>query len=210
MHEDVKGLICEVGRRIWMRGFVAANDGNISVKVDDNRIITTPTGVSKGFMTPEMMVMVDLEGTVIEGSRRPSSELRMHLRVYRERPDVHAVVHTHAPQASAFAIARQSLETRTMAEAAVMLGNVPLAPFAMPSTEEVPDSITPYLKDHNVILLANHGVITLGEDLITAYYRMESVELFAGISLSARMLGGGVELSDEQLQRLYQIFKCQG
>ncbi|UII55518.1 class II aldolase/adducin family protein [Cytobacillus spongiae] len=203
---EAKKLICEIGRRIYNKNFVAANDGNISVKCGPNTIWTTPTGVSKGFMTPDMMVKMDLGGKVISGKMKPSSEVKMHLRVYNENPEVNAVVHAHPPVATSFAIAGINLEKPISPEAVVLLGTVPVAPYATPGTQEVPDSIAPYCKDHNAVLLANHGALTWGRDLIEAYYRMESLEHYALMHMySNNIINKANELSCTQIDDLIQI-----
>ena len=142
--QEEREAVCRVGRLLYDRGYVAANDGNISVKVAENRLLITPSGVSKGRMTPEMLLVTDMDGTVIEGDRHPSSEGKMHLEVYRGRPDVNAVVHAHPPVSTAFAVCRRGLETPYLSELVVGLGQVPCTPsFAMLSTEEVPESVRP-------------------------------------------------------------------
>ncbi len=165
--KDIKEQICEIGRRIYDRGMVASNDGNISVKIADNEILCTPTGVSKGYMTPDCICRIDSAGNVLESNAgyHPSSEMKMHLRVYEKRKDAKAVVHTHAGYATCFAINGRPLNRPVTSEAVVMLGCVPLAPFATPSTNEVPDSIEPYLENWDAVLLENHGALTWSEDL---------------------------------------------
>ena len=194
---------CRVGKLRDERGYVAANDGNISVKVGEDRLLITPYGVSKGRMTPEMLLVTDLDGNVLEGDRHPSSEGKMHLEVYRGRPDVNAVVHAHPPVATAFAVCRRGLETPYLSELVAGLGQVPCTTsFAMLSTEEVPESVRPYLEDHNALLLANHGALAWGGDLWEAFDRLETVEHTAKIVLNARLLGGGVPLTEEEVERL--------
>lgn len=208
---EAKKLICEIGRRIYNKNFVAANDGNISVKVGPNTIWTTPTGVSKGFMTPDMMVKMDLSGKVIAGKMKPSSEVKMHLRVYNENPEVNAVVHAHPPVATSFAIAGINLDKPVSPEAVVLLGTVPVAPYATPGTQEVPDSIAPYCKDYNAVLLANHGALTWGADLIQAYYRMESLEHYALMLMySNNIINKANELSCSQISDLINIRESMG
>lgn len=204
---EIKREICEIGKRIYTKGFVAANDGNITVKVNDNEFWATPTGVSKGYMTPDMLIKVDANGKVLEGTWKPSSELKMHLRVYKERPDVRAVVHAHPPTATGFAIARIPLEKYTMPEAVIFLGTVPIAEYGTPSTDEIPDAVSKYLINHDAVLLENHGALTVGHDLTAAYFKMETLEFFAKISLVARQLGGEKELSCEQVGKLMEIRK---
>ena len=195
--------VCRVGKLLYDRGYVAANDGNISVKVGEDRLLITPSGVSKGRMTPEMLLVTDLNGNVIEGDRHPSSEGKMHLEVYRGRTDVRAVVHAHPPVSTAFAVCRRGLETPYLSELVAGLGKVPCTPsFAMLSTEEVPEGVRPYLADHNALLLANHGVLAWGSDLWEAFDRLETVEHTAKIVLNARLLGGGVPLTEEEVARL--------
>ena len=150
--EQAKEAIIEIGKRMFAKGFVAANDGNISVKVSDNTLWSTPTLVSKGYMTEDMLVKVDLDGNILEGSLKPSSELKMHLRVYKENPDVYAVTHAHPPVATAFAIAGIALDQAILPEAVVNLGVVPVTKYASPGTKEVPDSIAPFCKTHNGVL----------------------------------------------------------
>ncbi len=202
--EDVLEEICEVGRRLYNKNFVAANDGNISVKVGENEIWATPTGVSKGFLTPDMLVKVDMEGNVLEGTWKVTSELLMHLRVYKERPDVNAVVHAHPPYATTFAVCGIPLDKYIIPESILILGHVPIARYGTPGTQEVPDAVAEVIKDCDAILLENHGALTCGHDLFSAYYKMESLEFYAQISFNARFLGGARELSDENLRKLME------
>ena len=204
--QEEREAVCRVGRLLYDRGYVAANDGNISVKVAENRLLITPSGVSKGRMTPEMLLVTDMDGTVIEGDRHPSSEGKMHLEVSRGRPDVNAVVHAHPPVSTAFAVCRRGLEAPYLSELVVGLGQVPCTPsFAMLSTEEVPESVRPYLADHNALLLANHGALAWGGDLWEAFDRLETVEHTAKIVLNAQLLGGGVPLTEEEVERLQSL-----
>ena len=167
--------ICDVCHKMWQQSWVAANDGNISVKLDDGTFLCTPTGVSKSFITEDMILRVDQELNVLEGSMKPSSEMKMHLRCYKEREDVRAVVHAHPPTATGYAVAGKSLDEYSMIETVIAIGSIPLTPYGTPSTYEVPDAIAPYLAKHDVLLLQNHGALTVGCDLITAYYRMETL-----------------------------------
>ncbi|MDQ3439093.1 MAG: class II aldolase/adducin family protein [Planctomycetota bacterium] len=192
----------EVGRRLWERGYVASNDGNISVRVDERRLMTTPKSVSKGFMTPDMMVVTDFEGRKLAGGRDPSSELKMHLQVYRDRPDARAVVHAHPPTATGFAVAGIPLDRAVLAEVVTTLGSIPIAEYATPSTDELPIACSKYLKAHDGLLLANHGALAIGPDLFTAYHRMETIEHFARISLVTRQLGRENLLSRAEVDRL--------
>jgi L-fuculose-phosphate aldolase len=196
--------IVEVGRRLWTRGFVASNDGNISVRIAPDRLLMTPASVSKGFMSPEMMVVTDLEGQVVEAApgRKPSSETQMHLVAYRERPDIGAVVHAHPPLSTGFAVAGAPLDKAVLAEVVTTLGSIPIAKYGTPSTRELAEAVAPYVKAHDGLLLANHGALALGKDLFGAYYKMETIEHFARISLVARQLGGERLLSREEVMRL--------
>lgn len=200
--EQLRADICEVGRRLYGRGYVASNDGNISVRLDAERLLTTPTSVSKGFMSPDMMVVTDLSGHKISGHRNASSELLMHLAVYEARPDVHAVVHAHPPLATGFAVAGIPLDRAVLAEVITTLGSVPIAAYATPSTAELPAAVRQFILAHDGILLANHGALTVGKDLMSAYYKMETVEHFAHISLVARLLGREHLLSRDEVERL--------
>ncbi len=204
---EIKKEICEIGKRIYNKGMVASNDGNISVKISDNEFLCTPTGVSKGFMTPEYICKVDANGKVIQANAgfKPSSEIKMHMRVYRERPDVQSVVHAHPLYATSFAIAGIPLTEPIMPEAVIALGCVPIAEYGTPSTEEIPDAISKYLQHYDAVLLANHGALSFSDSLLNAYHKMESVEFYAQLMYQAKMLGGPKKLTDAQVERLYEI-----
>jgi L-fuculose-phosphate aldolase len=199
---QLRADIVEVGRRLYARGYTASNDGNISVRLDDERLLMTPKSVCKGFMSVDMMCITDLDGRKLAGDRDPSSEMQMHLEVYRQRPDIRAVVHAHPPVATGFAVAGIPLDRAVLAEVVTTLGSVPIAEYATPSTRELPEAVRKYVKAHDGMLLANHGALTLGTDLYSAYYKMETIEHFARISLVARLLGGERLLSREEVVRL--------
>ena len=203
--ESLRADIVEVGRRMYARGYTASDDGNISVRVGEDRLLMTPKSVCKGFMTPDMMCVTDLAGKKIQGDRDPSSEMLMHLEVYRQRPDVKAVVHAHPPTATGFAVAGIPLDRAVLAEVLTTLGSIPLAEYATPSTAELPEAVRKYIKAHDAMLLANHGALTVGGDLFSAYYKMETIEHFAKISLVARMLGGENLISREEVMRLQEL-----
>ena len=205
--QHIKEQICDICHKMWQLGWVAANDGNVSVKLEDGTFFATPTGISKSFITPEKLVKINEKGEVLEGlaGYKPSSEIKMHLRCYRERPDVTAVVHAHPPTATGYAVAGKSLDEYSMIETVIAIGSIPLTPYGTPSTEEVPEAIAPYLQEHDVLLLQNHGALTVGADLITAYYRMETLELFAKISLTAHLLGGAQEIPRPQIDKLLYL-----
>ena len=191
--EEIKDQICDVCHKMWQLGWVAANDGNVSVRLEDGTFLATPTGMSKSFITPDKLLRIDAKGNVLEGAEglRPSSEIKMHLRCYEKRADVNAVVHAHPPAATGFAVAHRPMDMYNMIEDVAAMGAVPLTPYGTPSTTEVPDAIEPYLNDHDVMLLENHGALTVGSDVITAYYRMESLELWAKITINAIILADG-------------------
>ena len=186
---------------------VASNDGNISVRISENEYLCTPTGVSKGFMTPEYICKIDGEGNVLEANEgfRPSSEIKMHLRVYAKRPDVKAVVHAHPIFATSFAIAGIPLTQPIMPEAVIALGEVPIAEYGTPSTEEIPDAVEKYLPYYDAVLLANHGALSYSDSLLAAYHKMESLEFYAELLFRSRQLGGPKEFTNEQVKRLYEI-----
>jgi len=204
---ELKKLIVDLGKRIWTRGFVAANDGNITVKLNENELLTTPTGVSKGFMTEEMIIKCDMEGKVIQGNGkyRPSSEVKMHLDIYKERPHVQSVVHAHPPYATSFAVAGIPLDKCVLPEAIIVIGSVPIAPYGLPSTMEIPDRMRPFIKENDVVLLENHGAISVGGDLLSAYHKMETLELSASIVWKSIQLGNVNSIPAEERDRLMSI-----
>jgi L-fuculose-phosphate aldolase len=202
---SLRADIVEVGRRMYARGYTASNDGNISVRLGADRLLMTPKSVCKGFMTPDMMCITDLDGKKIQGDRDPSSEMLMHLEVYRQRPDVAAVVHAHPPTATGFAVAGIAMDEPVLAEAAVVLGPVPVAPYAMPGTPELAASLEPFVIDHDAVLMANHGVVCCGADLLQAYLNMELVEQSARTLLVVRQLGGAHALTSEQITQLKEL-----
>ena len=203
----IKQQICEIGKRIYDRGMVANNDGNISVKIGPDEFLCTPTGVSKGFMTPEYICKIDSKGNILHAYEgfKPSSEIKMHMRVYKERPDVNAVVHAHPMYATGFAIAGIPLTQPIMPEAVIALGCVPIAEYGTPSTEEIPNAVAKYLQSFDAVLLENHGALTFSDNLLAAYHKMESVEFYAKLLYISKQLGGPKELNDAQVKRLYEI-----
>ena len=209
---EIKKEMCEIGKRVYNRGMVAANDGNFSVKLNDNEFLCTPTGVSKGFMTPEYICKVDAQGKVIQANKgfRPSSEIKMHMRVYKERPDVKAVVHAHPLYATSFAIAGIPLTQPIMPEAVISLGCVPIAEYGTPSTEEIPDAVSKYLQYFDAVLLENHGALAYSDSLLNAYYKMESLEFYARLLYQSKMLGGPKELTPSQVERLDELRRKMG
>ena len=211
---EARTAIVDVGKRVYQSGYVGANDGNISCRTAGGTIVVTPTGVSKGYMTPEMMVVMKLDGTVI-GPGKPSSEVKMHLRVYERNPDVNGVIHVHPPISTAFGVLNLPMEQPMVAEGVLVTGNIPVAPYAKPGTNAVPDSITPFLADYNGVLLERHGALTWGKDVYQALYRMEAMEHQAKIMLYAHLLSRltGKEIArftPEELSDLVEIRKTMG
>jgi L-fuculose-phosphate aldolase len=206
--KEAKELICEIGGRVYKNGYVAANDGNITVRLNEKEFLTSPTGVSKGYMTPDMIVKVNSAGTKLGGDLEPSSEVKVHLKIYEHRPDVNAVVHAHPPYATVFAITRMALDKYIMPEAICGLGAIPLVPYARPSTLELADSLIPYLSKYNCFLLENHGTVTVGPDLMTAYFKTEEFEYYAKILYLLMGLGGGKinELPRDKVEDLIKHF----
>jgi len=204
--KEAKRIICQIGKRMYDRKYVAANDGNISVKVGDNAIWVTPTQVSKGFMNEEMLVKVDLEGNIIEGRYSATSEVKMHIRVYKENKNVTAVCHAHPIYATSFSIAGMALEKPILAEMIMQLGTVPVIEYTKPGTDELPDSIAEYCKDYSGVLLANHGVLTWGTDLLEAYHKMESIEHYSEILVTTEnIIKKYNELTEEQINDLLEM-----
>jgi len=202
---EIKQDMVEVGRRIYQQGFVASNDGNISVRLNENEVLTTPTGTSKGFMTTDMIIKVTMKGEVLTGTMKPSSELKMHLDIYQNRPDVVSVIHAHPPTATGFAVAGIPLDRYVLPEIIISLGTIPIVPYGTPSTDEIHLGVREYLHQHDAFLLANHGALTVGSDVFNAYYKMESMEIFAKISLTARLLGNERELNSQQVDKLMLV-----
>jgi len=207
---QIKQQVVEVGRRIYNKGFVAANDGNISVRLGENEILTTPTGVSKGFMIPDMLIKVNMDGLQLTGNLKPSSEIKMHLDIYKHRSDVGAVLHAHPPTATAFSVVGIPLGQPILPEIVITLGAVPIAKYGTPSTEEIPANIREHLNSHDAVLLENHGALTLGKDLFDALHKMENIEHFAKVLFMARQLGGVRELPPLEVEKLLQVRENMG
>jgi len=181
--------ICEIGRRLWTRGLVAAHDGNISMRFAESFLLCTPSGMSKGHMNPRDIVVVNLEGNPKDPSQQPSSELKMHLEIYRNRPDIEAVVHAHPPFATAFAVTGESLPKGIMPEIDVLLGDVVLLPYTRPGTYDLAESFRPFVDKTNAFLMSNHGATTIGKTLEEAWFRMESLDACCKTLIAARMIG---------------------
>lgn len=194
--------IVDIGRLVYEKGWVAANDGNISIRLDHERILCTPTGVSKGMMRPDDLIIVDGEGNKLLGQRERTSEILMHLTIYKLRPDIHAVVHTHPPVATGFATAGLPLSRALLPEVVVGLGCIPLAKYGLPGTPELSATIEPLIPKHDAILLANHGAVAYSRDVHQAFFRMETVEHFARVNLVAELLGGAKTLPRKEVDKL--------
>ena len=202
---EAREFMCEIGRRGYQRQFAAANDGNISYRLSENEVLATPTMVSKGAMRPHEIVKLDLEGKQVGGYMTPTSETLLHLGIYRNRPDVRAVVHFHPPHATAFAVTGVPLDKCVLPEVEIFLGEVPIAAYATPGTEDLFESIRPYVADHSVFLQGNHGVVAIGKNLEEAYWRMEIVEAYCRMLILARQLGNVNKITLENMEGLFDI-----
>jgi L-fuculose-phosphate aldolase len=202
---QLKEQMCDIGRRIWHKGFCAGNEGNHSYRIADNKVLCTPTGISKGFLRPDDICTVDLEGKQLSGKRKRTSEILLHLAIYKARPDVKAVVHSHPPHATAFAIANVELPTCIHPEAEVFLGAVKTAKYVTPGDTRLGESILPYVKDSNTILLQNHGTVTFDVDLEGAYYKLEIVDAYARILLLAKQIGNIRPLDGAEMKELLEL-----
>lgn len=201
----MKKALVDIGQRLYAREFVSGTDGNFSVKLDDDRILITPAGVAKGRLAPNDLVLVDQNGKQLQGKNKPSSEMAMHLIVYRNRPDIRACVHAHPPHATAFAVAGVHLAEDILPEVVVAVGGIPLTDYAPPGTDAVPKSIERYLESNNAFLLRNHGLLTIGRSLDEAYHRHEVVEHYARIVLLARQLGNVEAIPSDDFARLEKM-----
>ncbi len=202
---ETKEMMVEIGRKLYEKEYIVASEGNLSTRLDQWRILTTPAGMCKGQLRADDLVITDLEGKRVEGKNKPSSELLMHLVVYRERPNVFGVVHAHPRTCTGFAVAGIPLDPALMAEVVVTLGCVPLAEYGTPSTEELADAVGKYIREYDALLLSNHGAITVGKDLLSAYYKMETLEHYAQINLIARTLGRVQPISTENVEKLVAL-----
>src|SRR6202162_1950703 len=206
----LKELICEIGRRVYAKGFAAANDGNISIRLNDREVLCSPTMMSKGFMKYEHNCKVDYEGKQIAGTRKRSSEILLHLSVYKHRPDVQAVVHCHPPHATAFAVAHEPIPKCVLPEVEVFLGEVPIAVYETPGGQKFAETIVPYLKDCNTIILANHGTVTFGPTLEKAYWNSEIIDAYCNILILSKQLGRVNYFSAGQTRELLEFKKKLG
>lgn len=200
---ELRQEIVDIGKLVYEKGWVAANDGNISVRLDDSRVLCTPTRVSKGMMSPDDMIVVDLSGNKLAGRRECTSEIAMHLTIYSLRPDVVSVVHAHPPVATGFAVAGRALDQALLPEVVVSLGTIPLAPYGLPGTPALSQAILPYVPGYDALLLANHGAVAYGPSLREAFFKLETLEHFARIALIAEMLGGAKILPRREVEKLF-------
>lgn len=208
--DELRQQICEIGKRAWTRGFVAASDGNISARLDDDRVLCTPTMTCKGFMTLDSLCIVDMDGKPIEGKNQPTSEIKLHLSIYRQRSDVRSVFHSHAPHATAFAVTGQAVPRHVLAEPEIFLGHVPVAPYATPGSEEFARSVDPFVASTNAVLLANHGVVTYHDSVETAFWLTEMLDAYCRVLINARSIGPVQTLSDAQADELATLRKRWG
>jgi len=208
---QLKEQICEIGRRVYNKGFAAANDGNISIRVGENAVLCSPTMICKGFMKPEDICAVDLDGNQIAGTRKRTSEILLHLAIMKARPDVKAVVHCHPPHATAFAVAREPIPQCVLPEIEVFIGEVPFAPYETPGGQKFANTVLPFLKPGtNTIILSNHGTVSFGKDLEEAYWKTEIVDAYCRILLLARQLGPIHYLNEQEGRELLDLKKRLG
>ncbi len=206
----LKEQICEIGRRLYTKGFAAANDGNITVRLNDREVLCTPTMVSKGYMKPEDICKVDYEGKQLAGTRKRTSEVLLHLAVYKQRPDVMAVVHCHPPHATAFAVAHEPIPKCVLPEVEVFLGEVPFAVYETPGGQKFADTVVPFARESNTVILANHGTVTFGPTLENAYFNTEIIDAYCRILILARQLGRVNYFTEEQTKELLALKKRLG
>ncbi|MCL2678598.1 MAG: class II aldolase/adducin family protein [Clostridiales bacterium] len=205
---EARKLILEIGRRMYLKNFVAANDGNISCKVEGDAIWVTPSGVSKGFMEEATLVKMRLDGSILSrGPLEPSSETKMHLRIYRENPRIMGVTHAHPPVCTSFAVAGLSLDKEIYAEALVNLGKVPCLPYETPGSQAAADAVALYCRDYSALLLGNHGAVTWGKSLLEAFFRLEALEHYAAILLNTSYIIGKTNSLDPRQQRELQAIR---
>ena len=202
----IRSNIVEVSKLLYSKNLATAFEGNLSV-IDEGKVYITPSGICKGFITDDMIVVMDLDGNVVEGKYKPSSEIKMHLAVYRNRPDIKSVIHAHPPYATAFAVANKPIETKAYPEMIVLFEKIPLAAYGTPSTDEIYDGMDQYVKDYDIILLANHGIIAFGSSAYDAFFKLESAEGIAKVLTLAEQLGGEKELPQKKLEELYEMRK---
>lgn len=205
--QNIKHQLVDICHRIYQQGFGAASDGNISVRIDDDRVLITPSGMSKGLVQAEDLILLDAQGTPINKNHKPSSETKLHIGIYHVRPDVQAIVHAHPPCATAFAVAGIELPSDVLPEVVIMVGEIPLIAYSTPGSQQLAESVAGHMQRCDAALMQNHGVITVGDSLLHAYYRMEKVEHYAKILLHAKQLGAVTHLSANAMSDLVQLRK---
>lgn len=205
LNDELRKEIIEIGKRVYHRGFVASNDGNFSIKIDDDKVLITATGISKGFMTNDDIILMNLDGEILEGTKKPSSEFNMHLQIYKDRADVKSVCHAHPPYATGFAVAGIPLDKMILPEVIIALGKVPLVDYGTPGTPELYNAISKYINEYDVFLLANHGALSVGDSLTKAYHKLETLELAAHIQFIAQQLGKVNTLNNDQTNKLIDL-----
>jgi L-fuculose-phosphate aldolase len=201
--QEYRQDIVDIGRLVYQKGWVAANDGNITMRLDAQRILATPTGVSKGMMHVDDLIVIDMQGKKLTGRRECTSEVAMHMKIYEMRPDIHSVLHAHPPVATGFASAGRPLNLALLPEVIIGLGCVPLAAYGLPGTPALTEPLIPYIPKYDAIMMGNHGAVSYGEDVYKAFFRMETVEHFARISLVAELLGGATVLPKAEVEKLF-------
>src|SRR5215203_6453470 len=201
---SARKLIVEIGKLLYDRSYVVSSDGNVSIRLDENRVLATPTMTSKGRMTEDSLAVTDMDGNPLS-DKKASSELAMHLLIYKMRPDIKAVCHAHPPHGTAFAVAGLAIDKPILSEVILTLGCVPLTDYGTPSTNELTEAMRPFVKHHNALLMANHGAVAYGEDLWQAFDRLETLEHTAKIAILARALGGANDLPQEAIEKLINI-----
>ena len=201
----LKEEICEIGRRVYAKGFAAANDGNISIRVGENEVLCSPTQICKGFMTPDDICAVDLDGNQIAGKRKRTSEILLHLTIMKERPDVKSVVHCHPPHATAFAIANEAIPQCILPEVEVFMGEVPIAPYETPGGQEFADTVKPFLKGTSAVILKNHGTVSFGPTVEQAYWKTEILDAYCRMLMLAKQVGNVDYLNEQKSRELIDL-----
>jgi len=208
--QKIKREICDIGDRLYQRGFAAANDGNISCRAGENRVVCTPTLISKGFMKPDDLCVVDMNGKQVAGKRKMTSEIKLHLAIMKERPEIQSVVHCHPPHATAFGIAREPVPMCVLPEVEIFLGEVPIANYAIPGSQEFAESVLPFVHKANVIILANHGTVSFGETVEKAYWWTEILDAYCRMLMLARGLGSIHYFTEPEVKALLELKKKWG
>lgn len=203
--DEARLAICEIGRRLWQKDMVDANGGNLSLRLGGDRVLATPTTISKGFMQPDDLVILDLEGNQISGKRKSTSEILMHLVIYRERPNVRSVAHAHPRHATAMALAGRVPPQGLLPEVELLIGEIGLAPYRLPGSHEFAEALIPYIRNHSAILLGNHGAVAMGRGLLEAYWKLEVLESACAMYHLAEQMGGAHAIGPEGIQEIRSL-----